>query len=397
MPFHLNTDQHTLNYHFSRVISGLSVGLGDSVVIIYIGEVSSKHTRGLYSAFDLSSFLSGILIEYLLTAFLDYTSATVVLIIFDAVTMISCFFLVESPYYQAASNEPALATKTISWLWNMSEEQAANKLSEINQSIEKTKNDRFFELIQKKPVYMSFIIATTYGIITSLINVTISSNANLILPSSNILSSDWFAIIFSSLSAIAIALSAIFIHNFGRKTLLSWSFTLEILFYAVIAALFFVDQKSIIYIRHFAWVIFTAIAVSHFIFQLGIYSTTTAVRSEIYPHTFKIIATNASIICNAATNFISTYSFMYFREEFGMYMNFITFLIASLVGLFITVCMLPETKDKTLEEIQRIMEGKGKLSGSTRMEKNSFTPTMQMETSEDFVRLPEILRPERTW
>lgn len=347
-----------LNYYSSRIISGLSVGFADSVEFIYIGEVSSEYARGLNCALTVSSFLSGLLMEYVLTAILDYTSAAVVLIIVDALTMVACFALVESPYHQAANNQPALAKKTISWLWNMSEEQAANKLSEINQNVEATKNDRFFQLIQKRAVYKSFLIATTFGIITSLINVTVSSNANLIIPSSDILSSDVFAIIFSSLSTIAITLSAIFIHNFGRKTLLSWSFTVEMLFYAVIAALFFLNQNSTFYIPHFAWVMFAMITISHFIFQLGIYSTTMAVRSEIYPHNFKIIATNAGILCNAATNFISTYSFMYFKDEFGMYMNFITFLIADLVGLFITIRMLPETKDKTLEEIQRMLERK---------------------------------------
>lgn len=346
------------NRFSSRIISGFSVGLGDSVNLVYIGEVSTERARGLNCALNMSCFLSGMLMEYVLTTILDYTSATVVLIIADALTVVACFALVESPYYQAATNQPDAAKQTLGWLWNLSDEQATNKLSEINESIEATKNDRFFQLIQKKAVYKSFLIATIFGIITSLVNVTICSNANLIIPSSDVLSSDVFAIIFSGLSTVAITLSAISIHNCKRKTLLTWSFTLEILFYAIIAAMFFVHQKSIFCIPHFAWIVFATITISHFIFQLGIYSTTMAVRSEIYPYSFKILATNAIILCNAATNFISTYSFMYFKEEFGMYLNFVTFSMASLVGLLITVCMLPETKDKTLEEIQRILEGK---------------------------------------
>ena len=91
---------------------------------------------------------------------------------------------------------------------------------------------------------------------------------------------------------------------------------------------------------------------------IGCYALTLApvtwvVLSEIFPNRIRGAAMSVSVFSLWTACFILTFSFPFLRERFGTAYSFWAYAAICVVGFFYTWRRLPETKGKTLEQIER--------------------------------------------
>ncbi len=201
------------------MIIGFSIGIGDVTCTMYIGEVSSKKFRGTFYSLITIIYNLGNVFEYTLNAYAAYRTSLAFPLAISVLFLISCSDMVESPHFLIEWNDRFRALKITAWLRDSDLKDVEKELAEIRDNVgEETNFQEFIENFRKPEVYKSYCVVTILGSISVAFNITIGTNSNLILPASSAVSSDQFAIIFSSFATLAIISSFILLQKFGRRT-----------------------------------------------------------------------------------------------------------------------------------------------------------------------------------
>lgn len=340
-----------------RILIGYSIGTIDGVAVLYIGEVSSKKNRGIFICLYLTTFYVGILTGYILGICVTYKMHNIILTLTSAVIMLHCFDVIESPYFFLLRKDKKTALKHIRWLQDINEKQSEQELEEISRNAGiPMKISEFLTIIKTPEAYKSYTIVLVLGFVSSIISITMFTNANIIFPTSELVSSNQFAILFCAISLFASLLSSIVVDRLGRRLLFIFGFSILSISFGIIAILFYVKEKSFVYVPYFQWIIFILITISFVVYNIAVCAPALAVRSEIFPTNFRIFGSNSTVVLNSLTNFIYSFLFLRIIEWYGMYANFFIYTFCSVANLLLVYCMLPETKGKTLYEIQRMLQ-----------------------------------------
>lgn len=336
---------------------GFGVGMYDCFGTIYIGEISLKSIRGIFMTLNIAFYSGGILIQYILGYYLTYKETSTLTIALSIILLLSTYYMVESPYHLVEQNQIEEASKVLSWLRASEEKQIQNELHDII-NMERAANFKEFISKFKNPeVYKSYIIVFVLGIIASALMTTTVTFANYIVPSSGIISSYHFAMLLCCIPLFASFLSTFVVDRYGRRPLLIGSFLFETIINGIITVLYVLQEKFAVEIPHFSWLVFGLVFVYLITYSLVTYPPILTLRSELFPASYKILGCNICISLNATTNFVCTIFFMQVTQIYGMYLNYVLFTISCFVGVLTVYFLLPETKGKTLHEIQLILKG----------------------------------------
>lgn len=108
----------------------------------------------------------------------------------------------------------------------------------------------------------------------------------------------------------------------------------------------------------FGWVPLTSLAYFNIVFSIGYGSVPFTVISEIFPLETKGVASSISIVTNWILVFTVTKLFPIMEYEMGQAATFWTFSCFAATSVAFTYFVIPETKGKTLQEIQKKLERK---------------------------------------
>ena len=103
------------------------------------------------------------------------------------------------------------------------------------------------------------------------------------------------------------------------------------------------------------WLPLVSVCVFIIVFSLGYGPIPWMMIGELFPPQIKGMASSLSCLLNWFLAFIVTKFFQNLQEEIGTYTTFWIFAGISLLGTILVFLILPETKGKTIDEIQRIL------------------------------------------
>ncbi|XP_065215945.1 facilitated trehalose transporter Tret1-like [Planococcus citri] len=341
----------------SRFVNGIANGVHECFGTIYLGEIPSKKIRGMICSSVTAFFNFGILAQYALGTYMSYVNGAILRISLATVLVLSTYYLIESPYHLKPLDSDK-AMKTIAWLQAIPSKQAQQELENIN--VENANLIDFVKRFKKPEVYKSFGLALSLGFIATVMTVVVSSFANFIIPETDYLNSHQFAILLTIVPIVMYTLSALIIDHLGRRLLLLVGFSLGIFFNALITLLYYMEETSILNIPNFSWVIFFIIVMFLITYFLSISPTANALRTELFPTSCKVIGVSLTVVCNSLAYLFGTVFFLRISEFYGLYLNFLIYCVCCLVGLILVSAYLPETKGKSLSEIQEILRGENK-------------------------------------
>jgi len=108
------------------------------------------------------------------------------------------------------------------------------------------------------------------------------------------------------------------------------------------------------------WLPLTSLALFNIVFSIGYGSVPFTVISEIFPPETKSFASSFSIMIHWSLVFAVTKLFPIMEDKMGQAVTFWTFSCFTLTSAAFAYFVLPETKGKTLQEIQKKLERKHK-------------------------------------
>jgi len=402
---------------FARMLGGLAFGAALIMAPMYIAEIAPAKNRGKLVSVNQLNIVLGFSAAYFANYLINKNMSDdpemwrwmLGLEFIPAVIyFFLLFFIPESPRWLIGKGRVEEATNVIGKVRDQAD--VDREIGEINQAIQAAKLEKkgFGELF-KPALRLVLLIGLVVGVLQQITGINIAFfYANTIFEQSGIgadasfTQAVWVGIINVVFTLIAIYL----IDRIGRKPLLiigvtgivlsmfiasygfkQASYTLDA--QAITSLPSTIDQsqlndiagttfdddvafKNALYERlgkqvtsaHEADLIKAAVSMNPYLILIGILGFVASFAislgpvmwvlfSELFPNWIRGFAISVVGFVNSLTSFLVQFLFPWELENLGTSMTFAIYGILGLIGLFFIIRMVPETKGKTLEEIER--------------------------------------------
>ena len=334
----------------SRVIAGLGVGILSAVIPTYISEISPTRLRGTFVSFYQLFVVIGILVAYCANygfsgqalnwrLMLGMPSAIALL------SILSMLALPESPRWLLLNSKDEAANKAIErFKFDKTEEDEIRAAGVVKQE----KSVKFSELF-KKPIAHVVFLGSMLAFFQQITGINVIINyAPGILSKVGIAGSNPLlqTIIIGAANLLFTLIALWMVDKFGRKTLLLWGCAGLVVSLGYLTYAFATPAPSNlgVLIAIIAYIAFFALSLSPLMF---------VVTSEMYPSHIRGTAMALSTGISWASAFICVQFYPWMESTLGTSWTFAIFGVLCLVaGLFIKF-LIPETKGKVLEDIQK--------------------------------------------
>ena len=344
---------HELFYFISaRIIGGIGVGIASILSPMYIAEIAPAKYRGRLVSLNQLAIVIGILVaffsNYLLVG-LGENNWRWMLVVMAAPAILlffSLIFVPESPRWLVGRNQSDAAFKVL--VKTTGKELAVSELKEIEESLKNREEASYSDLLvpKMKPILLLGITLAIFQQITG-IN-TIMYYAPKIFAqvgqSNGIALLQTIAIGGTNLIFTIVAM--LFIDKFGRKfIILLGSFGMTVML-AGLSLLYFMHQTSGVLV-----LVFILGYIAFFAASLG--PAVWVVISEIFPNRLRSKGMSVAIVTLWIACTIVTIIFPIMLERLSGGTTFLVFAFICLANLIYVWRSVPETKGKSLEELEK--------------------------------------------
>ena len=358
-----------------RILGGVGIGIASNVSPVYIAEISPAHMRGKLVAINQFTIAFGVLAAQLTNMIiaqpvpLDATDAMIRdswngqmgwrWMFWACAIPASLFFILmwlvpESPRWLTKAGKTDKALKVFERIGG--KEYAKSETDEIALTLAVDGNhntkEKFTNLFSKQ---LAPII--TLGIILAVfqqwcgINVIFNYAEEIFSAAGYGISGTLFNIVLTgTVSLIFTVISMFMVDRWGRKALMLTGAGGLAVVYVIIAAGYYFQVKGIFMVF---WVV-TAIS----IYGLTLAPVTWVLLSEIFPNKIRGQAMSVATFALWLSCAVLTISFPFLNKALSTSGTFGVYAAICFIGFFFILRKLPETKGKSLEQIERELTGK---------------------------------------
>lgn len=334
------------SFLFFRFIGGLAVGSSSVLGPMYIAEISPAKWRGRFVAFFQFNIVLGIVLAYLSNLLIygipnDWRWMLAVMAVPALLFSVMMFTVPESPRWLIKHGRDDEARRSINLTESIDTDAKMNDIRESLADV-KVENDRLFQKKYWKPILLAFLIAT--------FNQLSGINAiNYYAPRifGNIYGNEdkmLYALIIGLTNFTFTTLGMVIIDKVGRKKLICIGAVGMTIAQGLVAYGFFN------HIQDTPLVLFSLMAFIAF-FAMSLGATIWVVISEVFPNSVREKGQVLGSMTHWGWNAILIWSFPLMINNFPAQI-FTFFSVMCLISLVYGI-KLPETRNKTLEEIQK--------------------------------------------
>jgi MFS transporter, SP family, arabinose:H+ symporter len=340
---------------FFRITGGLGVGIASMLSPMYISEISPAARRGRLVSFNQLAIVIGILLAFISNALLVDTGENnwrwmlAVMGLPALLFFIFLFFAPESPRWLV---QKAFSEKAYVILEKINGDSAARmEIQAIEESIREEEDSGTFREVfspRMRPILIIGIFLCVFSQITGINSImyyapvifqSIGAAASSAVTQTAIIGGGNLIFTFVAISLI---------DRLGRKPLLIGGVTGMIVSLTSISAAFFL-QKTEGYIILFLILMYIAS------FSASVGAVTWVIVSEIFPNKLRSKAMSLSIVSLWIANFFLILVFPLMLTRLGGAAAFLLFDVMCVILLVFTILRVPETRGKSLEELEKIL------------------------------------------
>ncbi|XP_037437136.1 sugar transporter ERD6-like 4 isoform X5 [Triticum dicoccoides] len=339
-----------------RLLEGFGVGIISYTVPVYIAEISPRNKRGALGCVNPLSVTLGMVLAYVLGMLVPWRMLAVIGTLPCTILIPGLLFIPESPRWLAKMNKMDDFEASLQVLRG-SETDITSEVNDIKTAVasaNKMTAIRFQELNQKK-----FRMPLTLGIGLLVLQQLSGINAILfyagsIFKAAGVTNSNLAACGVGVIGLLATGATTWLLDRAGRRILLIISSAGTTLSLLAIAVIFFlkdnVSQDSDMYYI-LSMVSLFAIVAYVITFSFGMGAIPWVIMSEILPVSIKSLAGSFATLANWLTSFgITMTANLLLSWSAGG--TFACYTLVSAFTLVFIILWVPETKGRTLEEIQ---------------------------------------------
>ncbi|XP_037969102.1 facilitated trehalose transporter Tret1 isoform X2 [Plutella xylostella] len=357
-----------------RALCGICVGIGSLAFPVYLGETLQPEVRGSLGLLPTAFGNTGILLAFMVGAYLDWSQLAFV----GAILPIPFFLLMlltpETPRWYVTKGRVEDARKSLQWLRgsNTNIEKEMRDLTRTQAEADRTGGSAFGKLFSKK--YMPAVLISL-GLMLfqqlSGINAVIFYASRIFEMAGSSIDGNLATIIIGIVNFISTFIATAIIDRCGRKMLLYISSVSMIITLVTLGAYFYVRDHGVD-VAEYRWVPLASLVIYVLGFSVGFGPIPWLMLGEILPSRIRGTAASIATGFNWSCTFIVTKTFQNIIAAIQMHGTMWLFSVICLIGLFFVIFFVPETRGKSLEEIEKKLTG-----GSRRVRNISNTKQMQ--------------------
>lgn len=339
----------------ARVVLGLAVGIASSLVPVFITELAPAHLRGRLVSINQLMIVAGIMLAYLANYTLhgvphDWRWMVGIAIVPSIVFGLGILSLPESPRWLAVNEHADRAREVLSRY--RSDEEVERELADIR-STERTENESAgWSLLAGRSMRRVLVAGIGLQILGQLTGVnavvyyapSIFESAGL-GESSALLATVGVGVI----NLIATVVGMALVDRIGRTRLLAAGAAVQAISLAGFAILLAVGVSTGAASALGVALIFVYIASV----ATGLNVVVFIIPSELYPLRIRATAMSLTLAVNWTLSFVVSLTFLSLFDAFGGAGTFGLYAVATAALCVFALKVIPETRGKTLEDIER--------------------------------------------
>lgn len=356
-----------------RIFCGICVGVGSLAFPVYLGETVQPEVRGTLGLLPTAFGNTGILLAYFVGSYLSWYD----LAFFGAALPVPFFLLMiiapETPRWYVTKGRVEDATKSLQWLRgkNTNIETEMRALTRSQAEADRTRGNVFTQMLNRK--YVPAILITL-GLMLfqqlSGINAVIFYAGTIFRDAGGTIDENLSTTIIGIVNFVSTFLATIVIDRLGRKILLYVSSISMIITLSVLGAYFYIKEATDIDVSNYGWLPLACLVIYVLGFSLGFGPVPWLMLGEILPSRIRGTAASMATGFNWMCVFMVTKTFHSIIATINMYGTWWLFAVVCTLGLIFVIFFVPETRGKSLEEIEKHLTG-----GSKKMRNNDNKPT----------------------
>ncbi|CAG9796048.1 unnamed protein product [Diatraea saccharalis] len=360
----------------ARSLHGIGMGMISTLGPVLVGEYTTPANRGVFLMFLSVSIAVGVLTVHAMGSYLNWKTVSIICICIGIIDSIIVLSSPESPSWLASQGRYDECKRTFRWLRGDTEEEELDKLINSNvlarqkdedcsnkdTFVMKLKKDIVYitDTIKRREFYMPIVIMFhVYGLSQwSAVNIFCSYGVDLIHM---VIGKDVdVPLILISLDfqrSVSTAVGLIIVKKVKRKTLMNLSVGLNLLAMTVTAGYVFLRNRD--FLPYDSSYIGVALMHIHmFSIATGAMPLGFILAGELFPLQFKSLAGGISAVCLSLTVFVSIKTVPFFLNNLQLYGTFMLYVGLEIICLMMANVLLPETKDRTLQDIENEFKNK---------------------------------------
>ncbi|WP_317133613.1 sugar porter family MFS transporter [Flavobacterium sp. GSA192] len=349
-----------------RIIGGVGIGLASALSPMYIAEVAPSHLRGRFVSLNQMTLVIGILAAQIVNLLIaDKVPAGVsdafirdswngqmgwrwmffACAVPSVVFFLLVFTLPESPRWLMKAGKEDKAFPTLNKIGG--EEYAREEMTNIKATI-----DDITEKVDFKALFNpKFRDVLLIGIVVAVfqqwcgINTVFNYAEEIFTAAGYGVSDTLFNIVITGTVNLVFTLVAMFtVDKWGRKKLMVLGASGLAITYLLLGSAFYFELKGV--------AVLSLVVVAIAIYAMSLAPITWVILSEIFPNRVRGAAMALATFALWIACFILTYTFPLLNESLGAAGTFWVYAGICVLGFLFILVKLPETKGKTLEEIE---------------------------------------------
>ncbi|KAF2888103.1 hypothetical protein ILUMI_18070 [Ignelater luminosus] len=355
--------------YVGRIITGMASGAFLPASAVYLSEVAEKEIRGKIVTIG-GCLPVGIMVAYTLGYVLPIKIYTIVSALIPVVFLITFLFQPETPIYSMRKGKEAEARSALIRLRGSSYNIDA-ELKEIKTAIERDRKSKvsFKDSLMKRSTRRAALISFSLMFFqqASGIKATVFYTSNIFQASGADLNPKIATTVIGVVQLISTLVSSLVVDRLGRRILLLLSGAFMAIGLIILGIFYTLFERSLVSpetLSSLGFMPLLGLSLFNIAFPLGYGPIAWMICGEIFPPEIKGVATAAASTFNWFIAFIITNLYFDLKQAIGGDLAFYLFATVCTVGVFFVFFVVPETKGKSLYEIQMELEGtKEQLGG----------------------------------
>ncbi|XP_046383719.1 facilitated trehalose transporter Tret1-like [Ischnura elegans] len=338
--------------YVGRILLGTAVGGCSMSVPVYIAEISSPDVRGALCTLFQFMLNIGIMYVYLLGKFFSVSLLCFACLLWPVINACTMALLHESPYFLAKKQKMDAAEKAV--VFFRPNKDPDKEFEEMQESLH-IKPESFIRVMQSKPTRKAalVILMLMFFLQVSGINSVMFYSEQVFEMANSSLTGEDAAILLGALQIVVTGIAAVVVDKSGRRVLLISSYIGMCLCHFLLAVYFHTFYLN----NEMSWLPLLCILIFAICFSLGSGPIPYTMLGEILPTAAKGSVSCAAVFTSWAMAFVVTRTFhplknIHISAPFWLYG------MLCVLGTILIFAFVPETKGKTLYQIQKEFEGK---------------------------------------
>ncbi|XP_025264837.1 facilitated trehalose transporter Tret1 isoform X3 [Camponotus floridanus] len=353
-----------------RALCGFAVGVASLALPVYLGETIQPEVRGTLGLMPTAFGNTGILLCFTAGMYMDWRNLALLGATLPVPVLILMFMIPETPRWHISKGKSKMARKSLQWLRgknaDITEELSMiEKIHQESLEIERNSSQSTFSELMKRGNLKPLLISLGLMLFQQMsgINAVIFYTVQIFKDAGSTIDENVSTIIIGIVNFIATFVAAGVIDKLGRKMLLYISAASMALTLFALGGFFYAKSLDM-NVEAFGWLPLVSLIVYVIGFSLGLGPIPWLMMGEILPAKIRGSAASIATGFNWSCTFIVTKTFQDIIQLIGAHGTFWLFGIIVAVGLGFVIVSVPETRGRSLEEIEKRFTGRTRRMSS---------------------------------